>query len=126
MELIALPDNPSMLNERNGGNVFDIGAETYRVLQDCSTRYGERILLRRIDSSDFENGLAADTPAVDVSPSDLRLDKMRLVATSCHTYNRSEHIEVVDIKAERFVWFGPISSMHNKYLYESQKSGLPV
>lgn len=122
MELTQLPDSPQMMNERNGGNVVEEQGMCYRVLQDCTSRYGERLLIRRIGNDDFEGGNAADAPVLEVTPSDLKLDRVKSVPSTCHTYNRSEHLEVVDFSGERFVWFGPVSSARNKYLFEKQKS----
>jgi len=125
LELIRLPDSPQMMNERNGGNVFDEAGSSYRVLQDCSKRYGERIMIRRIISDDFENGSASDSPALDILPKDLNLDKPKWIPNYCHTYNRSEHLEVVDFNAERFNWLGPLLNARNKYLWETHKDRLP-
>ena len=121
MELTRLPDNPQMKNERNGGNVFDEDGVSYRVLQDCSRQYGEKLLIRRIDNDDFEGGLASDASVLEIVPKDLKLDNFKYVPTICHTYNRSERLEVIDFGAERFIWFGPVSSARNKYLLEKQK-----
>ena len=38
-----------------------------------------------------------------------------------HTYNQSEHLEVVDFMVERFVWFGPVLCIRNKVFYERHK-----
>ena len=120
LELAQLPDNSGMMNERSGGNCFVLDGVTYRVLQDCSNDYGEKLIIRQIRNSDFEDGLASDSEFVDILPADLNLDGNRS-PLRCHTYNCSEHLEVVDFLEERFIWYGPISSIHNKYVYEKQK-----
>ena len=120
MVLIPLPDSPLMMNERAGGNFFVQNGETYRVLQDCSSYYGSKVMLRRIDNDGFENGSAIDSPFSELLPKDLLIDK-EFRPISCHTYNQSEHLEVIDFMAERFVWFGPIQSVRNKIFYERHK-----
>ena len=126
LELSRLPDNPQMMNERNGGNVFSEKGTSYRVLQDCSKRYGAKIMIRRIDNVDFESGHASDSQYLEIINRDLKFVNRKPVKLySCHTYNRSEHIEVVDVSTERFIWFGPIASIRNKYLWETRKHLLP-
>lgn len=126
LELSRLPDNPQMMNERNGGNAFNEDGISYRVLQDCSKQYGAKILIRRIDNVDFESGHASDSQYLEIINRDLKFVNRKPVKLySCHTYNRSEHIEVVDVSTERFIWFGPIASIRNKYLWETQKHLLP-
>lgn len=120
MGLFRLPDNPSMMNERNGGNAFEMDGVRFRVLQDCSSEYGSKVMIRRIDSEDYEAGNAADSPFFEISPNNLSLDRC-LKPKRCHTYNQSEHLEVIDFLAERFVWFGPVLCVRNKFYYERHK-----
>ncbi len=120
MELYRLPDNPSMMNERNGGNSFECDGVKYRVLQDCSTHYGSKVMIRRIDNDDYEAGKAADSPSSEILSENLLLNR-KWKPVWCHTYNQSEHLEVVDFMAERFVWFGPVLCIRNKVFYERHK-----
>ena len=120
MGLFRLPDNPSMMNERNGGNAFEMDGVRFRVLQNCSSEYGSKVMIRRIDSEDYEAGNAADSPFFEISPNNLSLDRC-LKPKRCHTYNQSEHLEVIDFLAERFVWFGPVLCVRNKFYYERHK-----
>lgn len=118
--LSELPDNPGLLNERCGGNMFVNDRCAYRVLQDCSRNYGEKVIINRIECDDFENGLARDTQHIEIRPYDLHLSTNQR-PIRCHTYNRSEEFEVVDFQSSRFIWFGPISSIRNKIFYEMHK-----
>lgn len=70
MECNQLPDSPGVMDERCGGNSFEKNGETFRVLQDCSTSYGSKIIIRRIDNLDFERGMAKDSPQAEFLPSD--------------------------------------------------------
>lgn len=121
MTISRLPDNPSIMNERNGGNAFVENGSTYRVLQDCSKQYGAKIMIRRIDNHDFKAGVASDSFSFELLPENLVISK-NIKATRCHTYNRSTHFEVIDFIAERFVWYGPIMAIRNKMFYELNKN----
>ena len=120
MELSRLPDNPSMLNERNGGNAFERDGVKYRVLQDCSTHYGSKVMIRRIDNDDYETGNAADSESYEILSENLLLNR-KWKPVWCHTYNQSTHLEVIDFMVERFVWFGPVLCIRNKFFYERHK-----
>ena len=120
MELSGLPHNKAMMNERNGGNAFEQDGVRYRVLQDCSGHYGSKVIVRRIDNENYEAGLASDSPVFEIMADDLKIDK-NWKLTWCHTYNQSEHLEVVDFMHERFVWFGPLLCVRNKIFYERHK-----
>lgn len=123
MTLNRLPDNPLMMNERNGGNAFVQSDSVFRVLQDCSNQYGSKIMICRVNNHSFETGMAADSLMSELLPKGLIIDK-NLKPTRCHTYNRSENFEVIDFNAERFVWFGPVMSVRNKFYYERNKNRL--
>jgi len=120
LKLSPMPDNPAMLNERNGGNSFERDGVRYRVLQDCSGRYGSKVMIRRIDNEDYEAGHAADSPSSEILSENLLLDRNWKPAW-CHTYNQSKHLEVIDFMVERFVWFGPVLCIRNKFFYERHK-----
>lgn len=121
LSLRKLPDSPALMNERCGGNCFEEQGHCYRVLQDCSQRYGKKLLINRIDCDDFEGGGASDQPSIEIQPKDLRLDTEQR-PMCCHTYNRAGSLEVIDFIAERFVWSGPLTSIRNKIFYEKQKA----
>lgn len=120
MELSPLPDNPLMMNERNGGNAFERDGVRYRVLQDCSGHYGSKVMIRRIENDEYEVGKAADSPSFEILAENLQLNK-KWKPKWCHTYNQSEHLEVIDFMTERFVWFGPFLCVRNKIFYERHK-----
>lgn len=48
LSLSRLPDNPQMIKEGSGGNYFEEGNEKYRVLQDCTKRYGSKIIISNL------------------------------------------------------------------------------
>lgn len=121
LSLMELPDNPALMNERCGGNCFEEQEHYYRVLQDCSQRYGKKLLINRIDCDDFEGGAASDQPYMEIQPQDLRLNTKQQ-PMCCHTYNRAGSLEVIDFIAERFIWFGPFNSIRNKIFFEKHKA----
>lgn len=124
LSLLKLPDNPQMIKERSGGNYFEEENGKYRVLQDCTKRYGSKIMICRIEDGDFEHGKGAESKLLEVLPHDLKLD-INHIPVACHTYNRSSKFEVVDFLCERFIWYGPVSAIRNKVFYEKNKdSGL--
>lgn len=115
MEFNLLPDSPLMMNERCGGNGFEINGKFFRVLQDCSEQYGSRIILRNLDNLDFNQGNASDVSYAVIQPKHFSLDIDKPIDT-CHTYNRSKKVEVIDFSYEKFNILGPIISIHNKFL----------
>ena len=114
LSLSELPNNPNMMKERSGGNCFEQGGESLRVLQDCSRTYGEKIIINRIDCDDFESGNAADSLAFEILPQNLKFNTKRIYPINCHTYNQTFQFEVVDCLAERFVWFKPFLTLRRK------------
>lgn len=119
--LTELPENPGMMNERNGGNCFEDNSGRYRVLQDCSSTYGAKILINRIDCDDFEQGNGRDSLLQEIRPQDLQLEDKKFKPLKCHTFNRSSQYDVMDILANRFIWLGPFSAIRNKLYYEMHK-----
>ena len=73
-----------------------------------------------IDNDDYEAGKAADSPSSEILSENLLLNR-KWKPVWCHTYNQSEHLEVVDFMVERFVWFGPVLCIRNKVFYERHK-----
>lgn len=114
LTLSELPKNPKMLNERSGGNYFERDGKKYRVLQDCSRTYGEKVLINRIDCCDFEGGNASDSLSVEILPQNLVFNIHGIRSINCHTYNQTAHYEVIDFLAERFVWFQPFIILRRK------------
>lgn len=112
--LTELPENPKMMNERSGGNSYKQGKEEYRVLQDCSRTYGEKIMINRIGCDDFEGGNASDSCSYEICPQNLRFKLGGYNPSCCHTYNQTVQYEVIDFLAERFVWFQPFLILRRK------------
>ena len=110
-----LPNNPFMMNERCGGNGFESDGKIFRVLQDCSQQYGSRVLLRKVEGMDFEQGRASDLSYSEILPHDFLL-KTNQKLNTCHTYNRSSHVEVADVTLDRFSLLEPLFSIRNKFL----------
>jgi len=120
LTLTHLSDNPLLMDERCGGNAFVAGGKTYRVLQDCKSDYGSKIIINLIENNDFENGKASDVNVMNIVPKDLAGDKI-VTPNHCHTYNRSEHFEVVDFLQETCAWYEIFFSFRNKAYYEKHK-----
>lgn len=61
LTFIELPENPNMINERSGGNFYEEEKKKCRVLQDCSTVYGSKIMISQLYNQDFVNGNGSDS-----------------------------------------------------------------
>ncbi len=114
LSLSELPSNPNMMNERNGGNCFVKDGSKFRVLQDCSHTYGEKIIINRIDCDVFDGGNASDSFSFEICPNNIKFVLENIKPDCCHTYNQSEGYEVIDFLAERFVWFLPFLILRRK------------
>ena len=116
LSLSELLQNPKMMNERSGGNFFEQDGGQYRVLQDCSRTYGEKVIINRIDCDDFEGGNASDSFSLEILPQNMEFNLKNIEARCCHTYNQIAGFEVVDFLSERFVWFMPFLIFRRKVL----------
>lgn len=89
------------LQKRPAGHIVRSGDNLYRPAQDCSESYGCALNFYRIESLDpYMESLEAK-----ITPSMLNTDLGR-TADGIHTYNVSEHFEVIDLKGyETDPWF---------------------
>lgn len=108
LELIPCQDNLMMTHERSGGNCLWVDGKEIRVLQDCSKRYGERILFYKIQDRDLlDVGKASDSFISSFSCDDVNVSK-KYKFERLHTFNRSDHIEVIDLLEHRVVILKPL------------------
>ncbi len=92
---------------RPGGKFFSENGELYRVAQNCSVSYGESLIFLKL--------LACGEHYQEEFAFERRLEeiKMQPEETACigmHTYNRSEHFEVVDFRIRSFHFWDYIFS----------------
>lgn len=90
---------PNVERRRSAGNVFEYQGKRIRPAQDCVEDYGKGIIF-------YEYGITPDgeyfeNEVLELKPEQLVLSR-KLYLDGMHTYNCSEHYEVVDIKTRRF------------------------
>ena len=90
--LCAAQDDP---NKRPGGHFFKVGEELYRPAQDCTQSYGCALNLYKIEQVSEDNYL--EKLIRKIRPDELHSNLPRR-AEGIHTYNFSEHYEVIDLK----------------------------
>lgn len=94
----------STARSRQGGNFFSARSTRFRVTQDCTKHYGGALTISAFNQDTLtENGMAPIT--LDLTPADLRFSQNRRW-TGLHTYNISEHYEVVDVERRHFHLMG--------------------
>lgn len=85
---------------RPGGNFFEDGGVPIRVTQDCSAHYGGALVFSEFDSGSLpERGM--EQAKLHLGPEELQFS-VRKNWTGLHTYNTSEHYEVVDVERQHF------------------------
>lgn len=95
---------------RPAGN-FSVGEELIRPAQDCSNRYGESLILYKIECFDdgkFEESEKERIVARDIS--------MTAVPDRIHTYNRDSKYECIDVFFENFDLFHGVRILWRAYL----------
>ena len=96
------PACPICKNLQNGarmaGAIIEVDGEVYRCGQDCHGGYGKRLCFFRIDKLDSHE--YHETRVCEISPIDLSFAKSKTF-TGCHTYNISNHFEVIDLKIDK-------------------------
>lgn len=98
---------------RQGGNFFTACGTQFRVTQDCSTHYGGALAFSEFD----RDGLTAQgmTPVMlHLGPDGLQFSEQKQW-TGLHTYNISEHYEVVDVERRHFHLGGLVVRLLSKF-----------
>ena len=90
-------DIPDIAFRRPGGEMNS--EKQIRVAQNCLHEYGEGIIFFKYDISD--EGKYRELEIERLSPDQLTYSK-KMYLCGLHTYNSSEHYEVIDIKTRRF------------------------
>lgn len=113
-ELLKLPNNKMLFKERNGGNCLQEGDIFIRVLQDCSNDYGERILFYKFTTpiDDLCKGTIRDEYSSQFSIKELS-KATRKNYTRVHTFNRSQHYEVIDLFSNGIILLKPIRKTYS-------------
>ena len=92
-------------NERPAGNMLTIGGNKYRLLQDCSKVYGEKIKVYLIDNSNPHS--YRETYVGDITANILRTNT-GISYERTHTLTRASNIEAVDFCYKKFYLTKPI------------------
>lgn len=92
-------------SQRPGGNAFYIGKDAYRPLQDCSTCYGEKVLLYK--TTDINNLSKPDILSHIINP-DMFTCNRKKKYERIHTFNRTQNYEIVDFCYNRFYITKPL------------------
>lgn len=105
------------VNDRPGGNVLSIGGKSYRVLQDCSRVYGEKLKLYEIvkldDTKCEYQELFAGEITADSIPTNEKIKFERI-----HTLTRNGKLEAVDLWYSKFYLSKPLKKlMHFLTMY---------
>lgn len=90
---------------RPGGHFIDINGKRIRVVQPATRFYGEQIDFYNVK---FDGVNYREEKISEFLPEQIKTDK-KLNIVGVHTYNRSEHFEVVDLRIDyKFDFFRPI------------------
>lgn len=98
---------------RQGGNFFAVRGTEFRVTQDCTEHYGGALAFSEFRRDSLaEEGMG---PVVlHLEPEELRFAEQRSW-TGLHTYNISEHYEVVDVERRHFHLGGFLVRLLSKF-----------
>ena len=100
---VAVP--AAVSNERPAGNVLTVQEKDYRLLQDCSKVYGEKIKVYSVDNAQPDT--YCETYVGDIIAGHLHTDT-GIVYERTHTLTRSGGIEAVDFCYQKFYLLKPI------------------
>lgn len=84
--------NNNSKNSRNGGQIIELDSESFRISQDCSNIYGEKIGIHKIIEISPEK--YSEIPIKEIS-----LNKS--FVTCCHTLNECGDLTLIDRRRER-------------------------
>ncbi len=93
--------------ERPGGNAINIGDSKYRIVQDCSRMYGEKLKIYHIEKIDITNGIYREKLYEEIEAKALERDS-KINFRRIHTLTRSGHFEAVDFYYDRFYLLKPL------------------
>lgn len=96
---------------RPAGRLYFSNEQLLRPAQDCSIKYGERIIINKVEKIDCEQ--YSETPVSGISLKDIRCD---LDVQRIHTYNNDSRYEVVDLFKERIDIFHGMRTIKRAYL----------
>lgn len=105
--LEELPVSGILSKERPGGNAISIGGKVYRILQDCSVQYGEKIKVYCTCIQDQYRGDYTEEYAGEIR-ADMLITDRNANFTRIHTLTRSGEYEAVDTLYKRFYVTKPI------------------
>lgn len=92
-------DFPQVERRRSAGKVFMLNGKHIRPAQNCVEEYGKGLIFYEY-RMDWK-GTYCEKEIAELFPEQLKLSES-LYLDGMHTYNCSEHYEVVDIKTRRF------------------------
>lgn len=99
-QLTVSLDDP---NKRPAGHLFQHGGKLIRPAQDCSESYGCALNFYEVDQ--VSESSYTETLRMKFRPEDITTN-LGACAAGLHTYNMTEHYEVIDLKEyETDIWF---------------------
>lgn len=104
------------LRSRPAGHVFEMDGQQIRPAQvsaDTGTGYGKGLVFCRCQVGDAL--CYSEEEIKEICPEDLKYDKP-IYLDGMHTYNASEHYEVIDIKTRRFNILNFVMRIAGKFL----------
>lgn len=105
MDLIPHPGNPfgdGSTSVRAAGGLLTLEGKLLRPVQDGNPgNYGSRVIFRELSVIDRDSFLEMDYEALEASDIQLGKGEVGRRYVGLHTYNQSEHYEVVDLKIRR-------------------------
>jgi hypothetical protein len=110
LTLKELPKSNNLSDERPGGNIITVNGKFYRVLQDCSVNYGEKLkiyqfLIGNKSADSYSEKLIGEVNA-DMIHTDQHVKFIRI-----HTLTRSECYEGIDMLYKRFYISRPLKGI---------------
>ena len=108
--------NAEPFHSRPAGHLFMIDDMLIRPAQlsdDCGEGYGKGLIFLQCQIDDNNN--YNETEIKTIKPKDLKFDR-QIYLDGMHTYNASEHYEVIDIKTRRFNLLNLFMRLINKIL----------
>ncbi len=96
---------------RCAGNILSWKDRKVRVSQNCDGHYGKALIFSEFQEENVVNGLGKILK--QLSPWDIAVDKKKKW-TGMHTYNTTQHYEVVDMERNHFTPVGFCGRLWNK------------
>lgn len=111
----APAENQDLLRSRPAGRPFLLDGRLIRPVQhswDFDQNYGKSLIFSAVT---VEGTLCREEPLLEINPGDLQYSRPILL-DGMHTYNASDHFEVIDIKTRRFNLLNLVFRILSKFI----------